>query len=138
MGCWYNVDGEVRVKDNNETRGLVIDLEDNGDLDMNISTEHHEDGTFTLKMHGGTYCSYFAVTDIDDTLERFGPHVVGEAACFNTTCDDECGKVWVGSPESVEKAQAAAAYDVAKEAVQQLTKEQFERLIEETKNHWNQ
>jgi hypothetical protein len=130
MGCWYSIEGEVKVKDNKKTRKLVEKLEENtGEIEVN--TEDHDDGTFTLSLSGGQGCSYTTATEIDATLQEFGPFVVGDAACFHTNCDDELGEVWVGSEEQVKKGQAGAALDRARAAVKELTEEQAEALVKE-------
>ena len=130
MSCWYSVDGEVKVKDTKQTRALVAELEHNcGEIE--VSTEDHDDKTFTLTVSGGQMCSYTTATEIDATLEKFGPFVVGDAACFNTNCDDEDGEVWVGKADKVAKGQANAKLEAARAAVKELTEDQAEQLVKE-------
>lgn len=112
MGCWYSVDGAVKVKDNGETRKLVQELETNcGEIEF--CTDENDDKTFTLTVSGGQMCSYTTATDIDETLEKFGPFVVGDAVRFNTRCDDEEGEVWVGPKDMVEKGHKDAKLEAA-------------------------
>ena len=130
MGCWYSIEGEVKVKDNKKTRKLVEELEKNtGEIEVN--TEDHDDGTFTLALSGGQMCSYTTATEIEATLVKFGPFVEGEAACFNTNCDDEDGTCWVGTVEQVEKGRRKATMERAVAAVKELTEEEAEELVKQ-------
>lgn len=130
MGCWYSVSGEIKVRDTLESRGLLAELREAVTSEFEVEAEDGE-GVFTLSVSGGMMCSYSTASDVDEKLQAFGPYAV-EAVAFQSVCDDEKNKVWVGDPEDVKKAKRARLVATAGMLFAKLTPEERAQVIADT------
>lgn len=125
MGVWYTIDGQVRIKDNAETKKIRSRLRAECSSEISRDVEKHDDGTCTLSVSGGQQCAYTTATSIQEILEELSPHVTGEPAYFTDAADDEPGGFWVGDPAAVAVAKRVVLVDAARWAAKELTREEW-------------
>ena len=118
MGCWYSIDGKVKVRNEMAVEGIVKRLEDRAG-EIEVATDDHGDGTLTVTVSGGIMCSYTTAEEIDGIVKEFGPFAV-EPGEFLSKVDDEGVTFWVGDPEQVRQAKRAKRLAKIKNAVGKL------------------
>ena len=124
MGCWYSVEGSMRVQDTEEARALIGQLQDYVEEGFDVSAARcPESKTFIVALGGYFECSHTTAALIEQKLEQFGPHVVG-ASIFTTNTDLVPGEVWIGLPADVKKLKDERAMQKVREALMALTKQQ--------------
>jgi hypothetical protein len=128
MSVFYTIDGEVEVRDTEESHAILARLQDEcGDITVDVEELGK---TLRIVVGGGLMCSYTTASDLDEILRDLGPHAV-RAARFATRCDDEEEVVWVGGAEDVAQAEREERMEVARRALRALEPGDREALLAE-------
>lgn len=129
MSMWYELSGDVTVRDEEPAREIIKLIEDvyvGDEFDLDADDV---DGGILVTVKAGGACGAGTIDAVEDLLKRLTPYAV-EAGRFKTGCDGEPGHFWVGGEDAVRQAKQSRKVDKARMALDALDADTREELIQ--------
>ena len=134
MGCWYSLDGKIRVKDTRKVNEILAELHQELPSDIEIEFDRTVAGEITVNIQGGSYMSYSLCTELDDIIQSLGPYTI-EPAMVKYEYEGSAGELYVGPENTREAKESAASLEKIEGLLADLTDEDREKLINMMMDH---
>jgi hypothetical protein len=133
MTAWYSLAGTVTVKDCEEARCIVSQLNDFARPDGYVFIDDDEpssEGELNVEFNFGTFMSYSSMSEIEDLLKELGEYAV-EPALLQEEGDEGAGTIYVGPEDRERETRSAEALQEIRNRLRLLTEADAETLTSE-------